>query len=131
MATAVIVEDDVAVADMYKYRLDEEGFSCVVAYDGVTGLKAIEEAKPDIVLLDLMLPNVSGDEVLRQMRQADWGKDIKVLVLTNISEYEAPEGLDKLGIEGYLVKANFTPRQVIDRIKAILRLPASDETKKE
>jgi DNA-binding response OmpR family regulator len=120
MATVVIVEDDVALADMYQYRLKAAGYTSIVAYEGVSGLALIEKTKPDIVLLDLMLPNMSGDEVLKAMRKTDWGKDIKVLVLTNISEYEAPVGLEKLGIEGYLVKANYTPKQVMGYVEKVL-----------
>jgi DNA-binding response OmpR family regulator len=116
MAKVVLVEDDKFLSEIYQTRLQMADIDCVAAGDGMTGLALIREAKPSLVLLDLMLPEMSGDEVLRAMRESDWGKDIKVLILTNISESEAPLGLRELGIEGYIVKANL----VLDRLPGIV-----------
>lgn len=113
MALIAIIEDDVALADMYKMKLESSGFEATVAYDGKSGLDMIIQNKPDLVLLDLMLPEMTGSEVLAKFRQTEAGKDTKVIVLTNISEFEAPDELYKLGILRYMVKANYTPSQVI------------------
>lgn len=102
----VIVEDNTALADIYKIRLELIGYQCFTAYDGQQGLEVIEREKPDLVLLDMMLPRVAGDEVLRRMRQAEWGKDIRVFIISNLSEQDAPAGLRQYNIEGYAVKAN-------------------------
>ena len=126
-----IIEDDVALADMYKLKLQGSGYVCVVAYDGLTGLELLKKEKPDLVLLDLMLPQMTGGEVLAKFRETPEGKDTKVIVLTNISEYEAPEDLTKLGILNYLVKANFTPTQVVSIVEKALATPDKTEEKKE
>lgn len=120
MIKIVLVEDDVMLAEIYQTRLELAGFICKVANDGYSGLLLIKQELPDLVLLDLMLPQMSGDDVLRQMRANDWGKDLKVLVLTNISESEAPEGLRKLGIEGYIVKANISNNQLAEIVNKTL-----------
>lgn len=120
MATIAIVEDDATVAEMYKFKLEKGGYKCIVAHDGKEGLELIEKTKPDLVLLDLMLPQITGDQVLVRMRQADWGKDVKVIVMTNVSEYEAPENLKSLGVLRYLVKAMYTPNQIIKFVNQAL-----------
>lgn len=116
MANVVLVEDDKFLSEIYMTRLEMAEIDCVAASDGLTGLGLIHETKPRLVLLDLMLPEMSGDEVLRALRESDWGKDIKVLILTNVSESEAPAGLREFGIEGYIVKANL----VLDRLPGIV-----------
>lgn len=108
-----IIEDDISLADMYKIKLESAGYECAVAYDGQAGLEMIIKATPDLILLDLMLPQLTGGEVLAKYRKTPNGKDTKVIVLTNISEYEAPDGLYELGILRYMVKANYTPSQVV------------------
>lgn len=119
MTKVVLVEDDRFLSEIYQTRMQMSHIDCAAALDGKAGLELIHEEMPELVLLDLMLPELSGDQVLKAMRDTDWGKDIKVLILTNISESEAPEGLRALGIEGYLVKANLVLEQlpgIIDRI---------------
>lgn len=113
MAKIAIIEDDISLADMYKLKLESAGYEAVVAYDGKAGLEMITKDTPDLILLDLMLPEMTGSEVLASYRKTPNGKDTKVIVLTNVSEYEAPDELYQLGILRYMVKANYTPSQVI------------------
>ena len=75
---------------------------------------------PDIILLDLQMPGMNGDEALAQIRSEVWGKKIPVIILTNTGKEEAPQGLGALGIEGYIVKAEMTPKQVVSRVKESL-----------
>lgn len=114
MTKIVLVEDDVMLAEIYQTRLKLAGYDCLVANDGVSGLALIKKELPGLVLLDLMLPQMSGDDILRQMRKTDWGKRIKAIFLTNISESEAPEGLKQLGFERYIVKANLMNDQLVE-----------------
>lgn len=102
----VIVEDNVALADIYKTRMEILGYKCFVAYDGEMALTMIEHERPNLVLLDLMVPKVAGDMILERMRATEWGRDIKVLIISNLNETDAPAGLRDKGIEGYAVKAN-------------------------
>jgi DNA-binding response OmpR family regulator len=116
----VIVEDNNALAEIYTTRLELVGYACYVAYDGVEALETIERAAPDLVLLDLMLPRIAGDEILRRMRESSWGKDIKVYIISNLNEADAPKGLREMGIEGYAVKANLTNDQLDRTVDSIL-----------
>ena len=116
-AKIIIVEDDAMLAEIYQTRMHLVGYSCKVAHDGLSGLQMIHDELPDLVLLDLMLPQMSGDEILAAMRTSQWGKDIKVIIMTNISESEAPDGLKKYHFERYLVKANLVHNQ-LDNIVA-------------
>jgi DNA-binding response OmpR family regulator len=116
----VIVEDDAALAEIYKTRLELIGYTCFIAYNGITALYFIQKELPDLVLLDLMIPDIAGDEVLAKMRASDWGKSIKVLVISNLNEDDAPASLRQLGIEGYVVKANMVDDTIDQLVNNIL-----------
>lgn len=120
MSQIVIVEDDAMLAEIYTTSVTSAGYTCYVAHDGKSGLEMVKQYKPDLVLLDLMLPQMSGEEVLRGIRSDDEIKDTKVIILTNVSEYEAPEGLKELQFERYLVKANSSPNQVVEIVQQTL-----------
>ena len=120
MAKIAIVEDDLAIAQMYRLKFEAEDNKVEIAENGKLGLALCEQMQPDIVLLDLMMPEMNGDEMLEKMRKADWGKDIKVIVLTNIGEQEAPDSLKKLGVSDFIVKAEMTPSQVAEVVKSFL-----------
>jgi len=117
----VIVEDQESLAEIYKTRLELLGYQCAVAYDGLQALIEIEKNRPRLVLLDLMLPKLSGDQILKVMRMTDWGEDIKVVIISNLNEADAPAGLRELGITDYVVKANMTDDQVDRIVGAILK----------
>lgn len=128
-AKIVIVEDNEALAEIYKTRLELIGYICFIAHDGVEAIVLIEKERPSLVLLDLMLPKIAGDMILDVMRKSDWGKDIKVFVISNLNESDAPPGLRSLGIEGYAVKANLANDQidqVVDNILKPGQRPAPD-----
>ena len=108
----VLVEDNEMLAEIYQTLLVSEGFSVEVAHDGEAGAKLIKKVVPDLVLLDIMLPKLSGDQVLYEIRSDAKCKDIKVIMLTNISETEAPEGIERLGFSRYIVKANLQSEQL-------------------
>lgn len=120
MPTIVIVEDDIPIAEMYKFKLESSGYITALAYNGEEGLKVVEESKPDLILLDIRMPIMSGDEMLEKLRQTDWGADIRVIILTNISRDEAPRNLALLNVDRYVVKAHHTPQQVLEIINEIL-----------
>lgn len=120
----VIVEDNSSLADIYKTRMELLGYNCFVAYDGQQALDLIQQELPNLVLLDLMVPKVAGDQILEIMRSNDWGKDIKVLIISNLNESDAPAGLRQKGIEGYVVKANLKNDDIDQLVNAILS-PAS------
>ncbi len=117
----IIVEDNTALAEIYKTRLELLGYTCFVAYNGITGLYFIQKEVPDLVLLDLMIPDISGGQLLATMRGTDWGKNIPVYVISNLNETEAPKDLRDLGISGYSVKAMMTEDTVDKIVNGILR----------
>ena len=86
----VIVEDNTSLAEIYKVRLELLGYKCFTAYDGVAALAIIEKELPDLVLLDLMVPKIAGDQILATMRASTWGKKIPVLIISNLNETDAP-----------------------------------------
>lgn len=117
----VIVEDNASLADIYKTRLEALGYTCFVAYNGITGLYFIQKERPDLVLLDLMVPDIAGDQILAKMRASNWGKNIPVFIISNLNEADAPAGLRDLGIAGYAVKANLSDDQLDQLVDNILK----------
>jgi DNA-binding response OmpR family regulator len=121
MATKLaIIEDDPAISQMYRIKFEAEQFQVETAGNGKLGLELCEKMRPDIVLLDLMMPEIGGDEMLIAMRKTEWGKNTMVIILTNMGEQEAPPILRELGVKKFIVKAEMTPRQVAEMVKAEL-----------
>ncbi len=117
MSKIAIIEDDTAISQMYRIKFEAEGYTVETAENGEVGLKLIEDMSPDIVLLDLMMPIMDGEEMLTKLRAKDWGKDVKVIILTNMGESEAPATIKELGVTAFILKANMTPRQVAELVK--------------
>ena len=120
MKNIVIIEDDQPIAQRYRLKLEAAGFRTRLAHDGQEGLEVVEQEVPDLILLDLRMPVMSGDEMLEKLRQTDWGANIRVIILTNISRDEAPRNLGLLNVDRYIVKAHHTPQQVLDIIHEVL-----------
>ena len=120
MKKIAIIEDDHSILEMYTLKFEVEDFEVVTALDGEAGLKLIEETKPDLILLDLMMPKMDGAHMLKELRDKPWGKNIPVIILTNISGNEAPEILSELNVIDYIIKANSTPQAVLDKVKSVL-----------
>jgi len=117
-----IVEDELPIQSMYRLKLEREGFEVAVASNGRTGLALLEHFQPDLVLLDLRMPEMSGDELLSRLRSTEWGASMRVIILTNISKSEAPSALRFLSVDRYVVKAHYTPTQVVEVVKEVLDL---------
>jgi DNA-binding response OmpR family regulator len=122
MTKIAIIEDDPVISQMYRMKFEADGFEVQLADNGGRGVALVEAFKPDLILLDLKMPHMDGAEALSQIRAHDWGKNIPVIVLTNLGEEEAPKSLRALGIHSYIVKADLTPRQVVGRVKEALGL---------
>lgn len=116
-AKVAIVEDDQAISQMYRIKFEAEGYEVETAENGKIGLELAESMKPDIILLDLMMPEMNGDEMLAKMRKTPWGKTTKVVILTNMGEQEIPDEVKKLGVVAVILKADMTPRQVAELVK--------------
>jgi len=108
------------ISQMYRMKFESEGFEVQTAENGKIGVELCEKMHPDILLLDLRMPEMNGEEALRKIRANDWGKRLPVIILTNLGEEEAPDSLKALGIHSYIVKAELTPSQVVLRVKQAL-----------
>jgi DNA-binding response OmpR family regulator len=117
MPKIAIIEDDQAISQMYRFKFEADGFEVETAENGELGLELCKSMKPDIVLLDLMMPQMTGDEMLEALRKTAWGKDIKVVILTNKGEQEIPAKVKELGVSAVILKADMTPRQVEDVVQ--------------
>lgn len=122
MIRIAIIEDDQTIAQMYRMKFETEGFEVRMAQNGEDGIKMVEKSRPDLILLDMQMPEMTGEEALTEIRSHDWGKMIPVIILTNMGEEEAPKHLHSLGIESYIVKADLTPSQVVERVKQTLNI---------
>lgn len=116
-AKIIIVEDDQAISQMYRFKFEADGYTVETAENGKLGLELAEKMQPDIILLDLMMPEMNGDEMLRLLRQTAWGKNTKVIILTNMGEQEVPESVRALGVSAVILKADMTPKQVAELVK--------------
>ncbi|MDO8655200.1 MAG: response regulator [bacterium] len=116
----LLVEDDPLLIDIYTTKLQEAGFSLVVVSDGAKVVEEARAAKPDIVLLDIVLPNVDGWEVLRSLKADNELKNIKVIILSNLGQKEEVEKGLQMGAARYLIKAHYTPSQVAEEIQNLV-----------
>lgn len=119
--TVLVIEDDKFLRELIAQKLLKEGYNISEAIDGEEGIKKVKEEKPDLVLLDLILPGIDGFEVLSQMRADSSLTSIPVIILSNLGQKEDVEKGLKLGAADYLIKAHFTPGEIIDKIKIVLK----------
>lgn len=113
----LVIEDDRFLIKAYEAKFKMEGFSVSIAHDGEEGIKKIQAEKPDIILLDLIMPRMDGFDVLEKMQQhKDW-KQIPILILTNLGQEDDRERGLKLGAKDYFVKADYSLAQITDFIK--------------
>jgi len=119
--TILIIEDDKFLRELIARKLKEEDFRASEAVDGEEGIKKIKEEKPDLVLLDLILPGIDGFEVLSRMKEESALSSIPVIILSNLGQKEDVEKGLKMGAVDYLIKAHFTPGEIIDKIKNALK----------
>lgn len=118
--TVSVIEDDRAISAMYEFKLAHSGYEVTVAYDGVEGLKLVKSNPPDLILLDLKMPRMNGEDMLEKLRASEWGSGLRVVILTNLSKSEAPHKLRFLNVERYIIKAHHTPAQVVAIVNEIL-----------
>jgi DNA-binding response OmpR family regulator len=113
----LLVEDDLALSGVYKSRLEMEGFEVRDVNNGENALVAVLEFKPDLVLLDAMMPKISGFDVLDILRNNEATKDVRVIMLTALSQPKDKERAELLGVNDYLVKSQVVIGDVVARIK--------------
>jgi len=117
----LLIEDEEMLANMYETKFQNEGYNIMKALDGESGLKLAQESKPDIILLDIIMPKMDGFSVLRSLKENDKTKNIPVVLLTNLGQDEDIKKGNQMGASGYLVKANLTPAEVIKKVQEYLK----------
>lgn len=124
----LLVEDDIALSAVYKSRLDLEGFEVKEVANGEDALSAAIEYKPDLILLDAMMPKISGFDVLDILRNTPETTNIRVIMLTALSQPKDKERAEALGVDDYLVKSQVVIGDVVERVKHHLGLSAEVST---
>ena len=117
MIKIAIIEDDPTISQMYRMKFESEGFDVRMASNGKIGVDVVKTFKPDIILLDIQMPEMDGTAALKLIRANKDSAETPVIILTNLGEEEAPSEMRSLGISSYIVKANNTPRQVVAHVK--------------
>lgn len=116
----ILVEDEPELAQMFCLALERAGFKCLeIIEDGKTAIKKIKETKPDLVLLDLIIPEVNGYEVLATIKKDKKLKNILFYVWSNLTQKDEIEKAKKLGSDGYLIKSDYTPNRLVEKVKEI------------
>lgn len=121
MSKILIVEDDKFLRDLLEAKLIKENFPILTAVDGEDGLKKIQDEKPKLVLLDLILPGLNGFEILKNIKENPETTNIKVIILSNLGQEEEVEKAMNLGAADYLIKAHFTLEEIVEKIKKVLK----------
>lgn len=116
----LIIEDEEMLVNMYISKFEKEGYGIEKALNGREGLEKVKNYNPEIILLDVIMPEMDGFMVLKQLKSEASTKNIPVIMLTNLGQEEDVEKGKKLGVKDYLVKANLTPSQVVDKVKEVL-----------
>ncbi|PIV12899.1 MAG: response regulator [Candidatus Nealsonbacteria bacterium CG03_land_8_20_14_0_80_36_12] len=119
--TILIIEDDKFLRELIAQKLSKEDYEISEAIDGEEGMSKVKEEKPDLILLDLILPGIDGFEVLSQIKKDPALSPIPVIILSNLGQKEDVEKGTKLGAVDYLIKAHFTPGEIIEKIKNVLK----------
>lgn len=127
MSKVLLIEDDALLQRMYQKKLEMDGYQVLVAHDGEEGLAKFKSDKPDLVLLDVMMPKMNGYQVLESAKQDNEIKNTPVIMLTNLgsSDKDVDKGLE-LGAAAYLIKSNVRPADVVEKVKEILKASGAD-----
>jgi len=126
-ATVFLVEDDLFLSDMYRTKFELAGYAMPHAEDGEAAMRLIKEAKPSIILLDIVLPKKSGFDLLKELKGDADTKDIPVVLLTNLSQKDDVDKGFALGAVDYIIKAHFSPADVVSKVELVLKGGGSNQ----
>lgn len=119
----LLIEDEAFIADIYERELAKAGFEVKVVGEGKAGLETLEKESFDLLLLDIMLPGMHGLELLREWRIRNPKSTMPIILLTNLGQDEVIKEAFTLGAQGYLIKASYTPQQVVTEVQNTLQKP--------
>jgi DNA-binding response OmpR family regulator len=115
-----LVEDDVALVQMYLSKLEHEGFNVKHAGNGLDGLELIKTFQPDVVLLDIMMPDSNGIDLLQHVYQVYPNDKLKIIIMTNLDDPKLRKSLEQMGASAYLIKAEVTPTEIVEKIRSLV-----------
>ncbi len=121
MKQILLVEDDPFLIDIYTQKLKESGFDLMVAKSADEVFERLREKKPDLIILDIVLPGADGWEILKKIKSNPDLNSVKVIILSNLSQQDQVERGLKLGALKYLIKAHYTPSGIVKEIKELLQ----------
>lgn len=121
MKKILLIEDDPFLQDIYTTKLKEAGFEVETVDDGEIAISSIKEKNPDLLLLDIVLPHLDGWEIIKQIKESSDLKDLKVIILSNLGQKNEVEKGINLGAVKYLIKAHYTPTEIVEEIKKVLK----------
>jgi DNA-binding response OmpR family regulator len=113
----LIIEDEEILMNLLQRKLLQEGYEVSVARDGDEGLKTMRENSPDLILLDILMPRVSGIEVMEEMQKDGRLKDIPIIIISNSGQPVEIDQAQKLGAKDWLIKTEFDPQEVVEKVK--------------
>lgn len=116
----LLIEDDKMLCDMYSAKFSREGYEVHIAENGSVGVKMAKELKPDLILLDIIMPKMDGFAALKELRKKEETKDIPVILLTNLGQEQDIKKGKELGADDYFIKANHTPTEIVEKVKDML-----------
>lgn len=117
----LLIEDELEIAEMYQDKFQEEGFKMVLAFDAKEGMEKVKKEKPDLILLDILLPTENGISLLGKIRKDPELADIAVIALSNYDEPKTKQEAFELKVKDYLIKTDFTPQTLVKEIKKHLK----------
>jgi DNA-binding response OmpR family regulator len=117
----LLAEDDIQLVDMYNRKFELEGFEVQIAEDGEKALEILKSFEPDVILLDIMMPKITGLQVLEELKKKPEFSDTIIIMLTNLADEKTAEQIYELGATDYIVKAEMTPLQVCERVKELIK----------
>jgi DNA-binding response OmpR family regulator len=123
----LLAEDDLQLIDMYRRKFEMEGFEVQFAEDGQQALDILDKWKPDVALIDIMMPKVNGLDVLKHIKENKDYKDVLTIMLTNLGNESTAEEIYKLGATEYIVKADMTPLEVSEKVKQLIKYYKKDK----
>jgi DNA-binding response OmpR family regulator len=118
----LVIEDEDSLSEVLFNKLTFEGFDVLVAKDGFEGLRLASENHPDLIILDIIMPEMDGVSMLQKLRNDDWGKEVPVIMLTNLSDTDKISEVMTLGVDDFLVKANWEITDLVKKIKEKLKI---------
>lgn len=118
----LIIEDERLLLNAIKRKLEGSGFEVIEAHDGAEGFGVAKEKKPDLILLDIVLPIMDGVTLLERLREDEWGKDVPIIILSNLSDASTISESKKKGVNDYLVKTDWKIDEVVEKVKEALNI---------